>query len=120
MGCDKIKDMQTKRLLGKSNLAKAQEVHLVACGPIGSKEGIFLKDLLDINGYLIPTIFWIYEFDGVGENIGTFVGTLGELINNKYYSNSRYTLQNYEHETIAENMTVLELILKMKELSSIL
>lgn len=116
MSWDKIRDIQMKRLLEKSNLAKAQEVHLVACGQIGSKEGIFLKDLLDVNGYLIPTVYWISEFDGVGKEIDTFVGTLGELINRKYNPNSRYTLMNYEHETIAENITVLELILKMKKL----
>lgn len=120
MNCDKIRDMQMKRLLEKSNLAKAQEVHLVACGPIGSKEGIFLKDLLDVNGHLIPTVYWISEFDGVGKEIDTFVGTLGELINRKYNPNSRYTLMNYEHVVIAGKMMLLELILKMKELSSIL
>jgi len=120
MSWDKFSDVQIKRLLERINLAKVQEVHLVVGRRCGTGKSLFLKKLYNEHGYLRSTIFWISEFDGVGNEIDTFVGTLGELINSKYNPNSRYTLMNYKHLAIAENMTVLELILKMKELSKIL
>lgn len=119
MNRNELRDMQIKRLLERINLAKAQEVHLVVGRRCGTGKSLFLKKLFNEHGYLRSTIFWISEFDGVGNEIDTFVGTLGELINNKYNPNSRYTLMNYKHIAIAEKMMLLELILKMKELITI-
>ena len=111
--------MQKSDILERIKLAKSHDIHLIVARRGLASKSLFIKKLIDEHGYLRTTIFWISEFDEIG-NRSEIVGTLGELSNRKYHSNSRYTLHSYKHEIIAENMTVLELILKMKELSKIL
>lgn len=120
MNRNKLRDMQKSDIRERIKLAKSHDIHLIVARRGLASKSLFIKKLIDEHGYLRTTIFWISEFDDIGNRIDMFVGTLGELSNRKYHSNSRYTLHSYKHEIIAENMTVLELILKMKELSKIL
>lgn len=118
MNRNKLRDMQKSDIRERIRLAKTHDIHLIVARRGLSSKSLFIKKLIDEHGYLRTSIFWISEFDEIG-NRSEIVGTLGELSNRKYHSNSRYTLHSYKHETIAENVTVLELILTMQKLIEI-
>lgn len=75
-----------------------------------------IKKLIDEHGYLRTGLYYVCKITEDGTRELTFNGTLFELSTCKYDPNSRYTLKNYQLDTVVDNMNGLELKLKIKEL----
>ena len=76
-------------------------------------QSFFLKKVFDEQGRLRTNSYWVYKEDSLTP---PFVGTLLELSNCKYDLNFKYTLKDYKHDIVVENMNGLYMKLKIKKM----
>lgn len=76
-------------------------------------KSFFLKKVFDEQGNFRTNLYWVYKEKSLTP---TFVGTLLELSNCKYDLNFKYTLKDYKHDIVVENMNGLCMKLKIKKL----
>ena len=92
---------------------KDNKVNLVVGRRTGTGKSFLPKQIFDEQGKLNTNLYWVYKDESLTP---TFVGTLLELSNSKYNPNSKYTLKDYKHDIVVENMNGLCMKLKIKKL----
>lgn len=93
--------------------SKDNQVHLVVGRRAGTGKSFFLKQIFDEQGKLRTNLYWVHKDESLTP---LFVGTLLELSNCKYDLNFKYTLKDYKHDIVVENMNGLCMKLKIKKL----
>lgn len=92
---------------------KDNQVNLVVGRRTGTGKSFLPKQIFDEQGKLNTNLYWVHKDESLTP---LFVGTLLELSNSKYDPNSKYTLKDYKHDIVVENMNGLYMKLKIKKM----